>query len=171
MNNGQDADNREIFIWFGKDPRADMIRLTDAVAARTRSELFRVEGNLCRLHEGHFVQVDKRAMCAIVAKHLKTFRWINHGDDNNPAWEIEFHSFGFLPDTNPSQGPNEMALLNLMSALVPKVASGPTKPNDFTTHELREILGRLRQGDPPRLIAHKFGVEIDVIQEIDRAAR
>jgi hypothetical protein len=171
-NNHQNApDTREIFCWFGKDPHTDLIRLTDAVAARTRAELFRVEGNLCRLHEGRFVTVDKRAMVAIVAKHLKTFRWVNRGDDNNPAWEIEFVSFGFLPDTNPSYGPNEQALMNLMTALIPKVASGPTKPNDFSNHDMREILGRLRQGDPPRLIAHRFGVEVDVIQEIDRAAR
>jgi hypothetical protein len=148
-----------------------MIRLVDAVAAKTKAELFRVEGGLSRLSEGHFVQVNKRDMVAIVAKHLKTFRFINRGTDNDPNWEIEFVSFGFSPAASLRHEPNEQSLLGLMTALLPKVASGPTKPNDFSNHDMREILGRLRQGDPPRLIAHRFGVEVDVIQEIDRSAR
>jgi hypothetical protein len=171
MNNGQDTDNRDCFLWFGKDPHTDLLRLVDAVAAKTRAELFRIEGNLCRLHEGHFVTVDKRAMVAIIAKHLKTFTWTNRGDDAEPQWELEFHSFGFLPDTNPAFGPNEQALMNLMTALIPKVASGPTRPNNFSRHELKEILLRLKQGDTEKLIAHRFGCEVDVIREIDRASR
>jgi hypothetical protein len=77
----------------------------------------------------------------------------------------------FLPDTNPAFGPNEQALMTLMSDLVPKIASGPTRPNNFSRHELKEILLRLKQGDTEKLIAHRFGCEIDVIREIDRASR
>jgi hypothetical protein len=175
MNNSHKApdehDTREIFVWFGKDPHTDLLRLTDAVAAKTKAELFRVEGNLCRLRDGHFITVDKRVMIAIIARHLKTFRFVNRGNDHEPQWEIEFHSFGFLPDTNLSFGPNEQTLMNLMSALIPKVASGPTRPNNFSNHEMREILLRLKQGDTEKLIAHRFGCEIDTIREIDRAAR
>jgi hypothetical protein len=171
MNNShQDApDTREVFCWLGKDPHTDLIRLTDAVAAKTRAELFRVEGNLCRLNEEkRFVVVDKRTMRAIIAKHIRTFRWVSRGDDQ---WEIEFISFGFLPDANLRHEPNEQSLLGLMTALVPKVASGPTRPNNFSNHEMREILLRLKQGDTEKLIAHRFGCETDVIREIDRAAR
>jgi hypothetical protein len=161
-------DTREIFLWHGRNPDEDAKRLTAAVAAKTAGELFRVDGSVNHIRDGNFVMVNKYTMAEIVARHIRTCRLVNRGTDAEPKWEVEFYAFAFPASGNLAQGPNEKTLIDMMTALVPLVASGPTRAHDFSAHDLREIQMRLKQGDPPRLLARKFGCEIDTIRAIDR---
>jgi hypothetical protein len=68
-----------------------------------------------------------------------------------------------------NRGPNERTLLDLIEALVPLVAKAPMPPKELQPQQLQEIKTRLRSGEPGYLVARAYNVELDVIQEMERA--
>jgi hypothetical protein len=168
MNNShQDAnDNREIFIWKGRDPAAEAAALADAIAPRAITELFYVGGVLTHLRDGQFVPVTNDLMREVVARHIKTFRFVNQGTAGAPRWEVEFHSFEFPLGGNLREGPDRRVLINLIEDLAGRVARGPTRPIDLSNQQLREIEMRLRESEPMERIARAYGVDVDTIKEV-----
>jgi hypothetical protein len=170
--NEKAPDTREVFLWRGRDD--DLTRLTEVVAAKTKTELFNEDGQLVRLHGGRLVPVNKEGMREIVTRHVKTLRPVNRGTDSEPHWEVDFYSFGFPPvgtKNDVNRGLNEKALIDLIDALVPHVAKTPRRPVEFKPQQLQEIRTRLRSGEPAYIVARSYGVELDVIQEMERARR
>jgi hypothetical protein len=168
--NEKAPETREVFVWYGRD--GDQSRLTAVIARRAITELFNEDGQLVRLHAGRLVPVNKEDMREIITRHVKTLRPVNRGTDSEPQWEVDFYSFGFPPagtknDTN--RGLNEKVLIDLIEALVPHVAKTPRRPVEFKQQQLSEIRTRLKSGEPAYIIARSYGVELDVIQEMERA--
>jgi hypothetical protein len=163
-------DTREVFVWHGRDD--DESRLTAVLARTAMAELFNVDGQLHRLHRGQLIPVHKQAMQEIVTQHVKTLRLVDRGTTDAPQWEVEFYAFEFPVagskyDLN--RGPNVRTLINLIEALVPHVAKAPRQPVAFKPQQLHEIKLRLKSGEPAYRIAASYGVELDQIQDLERA--
>jgi hypothetical protein len=167
--NEKASDTREVFIWHGRDD--DQSRLTAVIARNAITELFNEDGQLVRLHAGRLVPVNKQAMHEIVTKHVRSMRLVNRGTDSEPQWEADFYTLEFPPTGTKYdlKGPNERVLINLIDALVPHVAKTPRRPVKFKPQQLDEIKIRLKSGEPAYIIARSYGVELDVIQELERA--
>jgi hypothetical protein len=167
--NHQATDTREIFIWFGRGN--DTTRLTAVIAARAITEIFSEEGRLVRLQDGRFVPITKEGMQEIVTRHIKTVRPVNRGTTDEPRWEIEYAplEFPLAGSKYDLRGPNEKTLIDLIDALVALVARVPRRPPEFKPRQLQEIRTRLKSGEPAYIIARSYGVELDVIQEMERS--
>jgi hypothetical protein len=170
--NEKAPDSREVFVWYGRDRDEDLNRLTSVIARAAITELFNVDGQLHRLHDRQCIPVNKQAMQEIVTRHVKSIRPVNRGTTDESRWEIEYFSFEFplagsKYDLN--RGPNEKTLIDLIDALVPHVAKAPRQPVEFKPQQLQEIRTRLRSGEPAYIIARSYGVELDVIQEMERS--
>jgi hypothetical protein len=166
-------DDREIFIWRSSDTAEDNLKRLTAVIARTAAaEIFNADGNLHRLHDGRLVRVVKDDMREIVNRHIRTIRLVERGTADAPKLEVEFYSFEFPISGSKfdlNKGPNEKTLLELIEALVPLVARAPRAPVEFRPQQLAEIKLRLKSGEPAYIVARAYGVEVDVIQEMERA--
>jgi hypothetical protein len=166
------ADTRETFIWRGDS--TDESRLTAAIAERTKTELFNVEGRLVYLVDGQFVPVVKAYMREIVSYHIRTPKPINHGTPDAPQWGVElvpleFPLGGSRHDLN--RGPTEKTLINMIDALVPLVMKVPMPPRQLKPRELDEIRTRLKSNEPVPQLARAYNVDVEVIQEIERKRR
>jgi len=74
---------------------------------------------------------------------------------------------GWLPSTRTScKEPDQKILLNLIEALVSKVAKGPSEPRQLTPQQLREIRDRVRIGEDKHAVAHYYGVDVAVIRQL-----
>jgi hypothetical protein len=170
MNENHKApDTREVFVWFGRDD--DESRLTAVIARTAIAELFNVDRQLHRLHRGQLIPVHKQMMQEIVTQHVKTLRLVDRGTADEARWEVEFYAFEFPPmgTKYDLKGPNERVLVNMIDALVPLVAKAPRQPVEFKPQQLQEIRTRLRSGEPAYIVARSYNVEVDVIQEMERA--
>jgi hypothetical protein len=173
MNENHKApDTRDVFIWHGRDRDEDLNRLASVIARKAINELFNEDGHLVHLHGGRLIAVNKEDMREIVNRHVRTLRLVDRGTADAPQLEVEYFSLAFpiagsKYDLN--RGPNERTLIDLIDALVPLVARAPRAPVEFKPQQLHEIKLRLKSGEPAYIIARSYGVELDVIQEMERA--
>jgi hypothetical protein len=98
-------------------------------------------------------------------------RLVDRGTADEPRWEVEDYALAFPPmgTKYDLKGPNERTLINLIEALVPLVVKAPRQPVAFKPQQLHEIKLRLKSGEPAYIIARSYNVELDVIQELERA--
>ena len=140
--------------------------MAEAVAERTQTELFNVNGELYQLTEGRLVAINKDILRDIVARHLVSPRLVNRGSTSAPVWEVEKFSFDFPVVADTREQPDQRVVLNLINALVALVAKGPTQPRVLTPQQLREVHARIKIGEPKENIARAYNVDVAVIRQL-----
>ena len=156
-------ERKSIFIWRGPQ---DVDRLADAIAEKTQTELFNVDRGLCHFTEGRLVAVNKDILRDIITRHLVSLRLVNRASTNDPLWELEYFNFDFPIVADTGKEHDQKILLNLIEALVSKVAKGPSEPRQLTPQQLREIRDRVRIGEDKHAVAHYYGVDVAVISQL-----
>jgi hypothetical protein len=144
----------------------DTARLADTVAEKTQTELFNVNRSLFRLTEGRLIAVNKDVLRDIIARHIVSLRLVNRASTNDPRWEIENFSFEFPIVADTSEQPDQRVLLDLIEALVLRVAKGPSTPHQLTLQQLREVRDRIKIGEPKDAIARAYHVDVSVIRQL-----
>jgi hypothetical protein len=179
MTDGTHADGRDIFIWHDQatdvtqvlvqERNPNVTRLAGVLARKTITELANIGGNLNRLHDGQFCLATKHDMLELCTRHVVSFRHANVGTIERPRYEVEWFSFAFPVVSDLRVEPNERVLIDLLTALLPLVARGPSAPAAFKPQQLSEIQRRLKSNEPAERIAKTYNCEVDAILEIKRA--
>jgi hypothetical protein len=144
----------------------DTARLADTVAEKTQTELFNVNRSLFRLTEGRLIAVNKDVLRDIIARHIVSLPLVNRASTNDPRWEIENFAFEFPIVADTSEQPDQRVLLDLIEALVLRVAKGPSTPHQLTLQQLREVRDRIKMGEPKDRIARAYHVDVSVIRQL-----
>jgi hypothetical protein len=105
------SDGRTIFVFHGRVE--DVRRLSETIADKLVLELFAIDGRLFWLSEANqLTPMNRRLLGDLIARHFVTVRLANGADGPHPE---------FLPLAVDGQ-----ALIDVMDALVSRVAKGPS---------------------------------------------
>jgi hypothetical protein len=155
-------DGQTVFLWHGPE---DASRLTAVVAQAAVTELFNVNRELIWLNGSKPVPVNKDVLRAIIARHIVSLRLVGRGEF---GLEREFYAFDFPVTADARHEPNERVLIDMIPALVDRVAKGPSEPLILSPQHEREARMRLKTGERPEQVARAYGVDVDVIGRLAR---
>ena len=133
----------------------DTQKLADALVRKFQLEFFNVDGRLVQLVDGKIPDVNATTLSQIIGQHFSTIRLVRSGD----RWESELCPIEIDP-----RGLND--LINALLLRLGKVSQTKKLSEQIKS----EIRYRVRTGEPKSAVSKAYGVPLDVVNSLSRAA-
>jgi hypothetical protein len=150
-------DERTIFIFNGRVE--DVRRLSEKIADKLVLELFNCGDRLHWLDDaGKLTPVSTRLLADLLTRHHFTNIRLATRDDGSHFVESHPLTLG------------QQDLIDVMTALVQRVAKGPSKARLLSEQQKRHIQDRVKQGEPREAVAEAYGVDLTTVKAVMTAA-
>jgi hypothetical protein len=150
-------DERTIFV-FHQGRVEDVKRLTEAIADKLILQLFNLDGRLFWLSEaGQLTPMTRKLLADLICRHFISVHLARRDDGS--------HFVEYLQLV-----PEGQDLIDIMDALVSRVAKGPSQPRVLSAQKRQEIRERIRVGEPRESVAQAYDISPADIKAVMAAA-
>jgi hypothetical protein len=149
--------DRTIFV-FNSGQVESVRRLTDAIANKLVTSLFNCNDRLHWLDEARkLTPVSTRLLSDLLDRFFISVLLTTRDDGSHV---VEYHPLTL----------GQQDLIDVVTALVHRVAKGPSRPKTLSDQQKGHIRDRLNQGEPKEMIAEAYSIDIATVQAIRAAA-